>query len=244
MLSSWQNLIKVLVVSTAVSGWVIWGMGTFEKSHVVQENLELAELNRVLLSDVHDIQLKYKELREMREIARKPPVIQFDEKKLEQGIIASLENRNRSIVEKLDDFYSKFQRDLKEVMKTRMAKITPDLPKAKSEPVRLGTLSVSANGASYQTPAKESQLTQISRAPELKKGKIISVDKKDNFVIIDIGEQAGVEQGMRLLAQRGNQKLADLQVIESRNSISACNVDCLTPGCTLKVDDVVLLSGL
>ncbi|MBI4706691.1 MAG: hypothetical protein HY761_02020 [Candidatus Omnitrophica bacterium] len=55
-------------------------------------------------------------------------------------------------------------------------------------------------------------------------GKVVAINRESNFLIIDLGNNAGVKQGDSLHVYRGNQSIALLQVIQVRSNISACDI--------------------
>lgn len=55
-------------------------------------------------------------------------------------------------------------------------------------------------------------------------GKVLSVDRENNFAIIDLGENTGIKKGDMLKVYRGIQAIADLIVMEARRNISACDI--------------------
>ncbi len=69
--------------------------------------------------------------------------------------------------------------------------------------------------------------------------KIIAVNEENNFVIIDAGEKDGLTAGMRLGVYREGIKIADLEVIETRAEIAACDILQVKPGLELNVGDAV-----
>ena len=60
-------------------------------------------------------------------------------------------------------------------------------------------------------------------APGLQ-GKVISVNEANNFVIVDLGEQAGVRLGDNLSVYRDSKYIARLEVIQIRKDISAADL--------------------
>jgi len=96
--------------------------------------------------------------------------------------------------------------------------------------------------------AKEVQLPPIVVTPKTEakiltekglEAKIIAVNTENNFVIIDAGEKQGLTAGMRLGVYREGVKIADLEVIETRAEIAACDILRVKPGLELNVGDVV-----
>lgn len=55
-------------------------------------------------------------------------------------------------------------------------------------------------------------------------GKILSINEPNNFVIVDLGQNSGVNIGDQLSVYRGSQYVARLQIIQVRNDISAADI--------------------
>jgi chromosome segregation ATPase len=55
-------------------------------------------------------------------------------------------------------------------------------------------------------------------------GKILSINRENNFAIIDFGEDAGIKVGDGFAVIRTGQKIANLEVIQTRRNISACDI--------------------
>jgi len=90
--------------------------------------------------------------------------------------------------------------------------------------VELPPIVVSPEGSSVSPSASESTSQDwLSKSPSLE-GKIIAVNQKDKFVIIDLGKDAGLKVGDRLEVKRAGKKIASLAVIETRKDISACDI--------------------
>ena len=65
------------------------------------------------------------------------------------------------------------------------------------------------------------------RAPEITTalmGNILSVDKDNNFVIIDLGEDTGTKVGDTFQVYRGDRVIATIEVIQARRDIAACDI--------------------
>lgn len=89
-------------------------------------------------------------------------------------------------------------------------------------------------------PGPGPQPTQAQGAAlpaQVKESKVLAINKENNFVIIDKGEDAGVKMGDTFKAFRDGKAVADLEVIQVRNSISACDIKKETSA--LKVGDSV-----
>lgn len=55
-------------------------------------------------------------------------------------------------------------------------------------------------------------------------GKILAVNKDNNFVIIDLGEEAGIKVGDALRVYRGDKPIAIIEAIQTRRNITACDI--------------------
>ncbi len=55
-------------------------------------------------------------------------------------------------------------------------------------------------------------------------GKVLLVNKDSNFIIIDLGEDSGIKTGDSFGVYRDSQSIADVEVIQIRKNISACDI--------------------
>lgn len=69
-------------------------------------------------------------------------------------------------------------------------------------------------------------------------GRIITVNAKHRFVVINLGRESGVQDGMTFDVYRDGEKIGRVQVIETRKNISACDIREISTG-RLKVEDTV-----
>jgi septal ring factor EnvC (AmiA/AmiB activator) len=56
-------------------------------------------------------------------------------------------------------------------------------------------------------------------------GEVLAVNKENNFVVIDLGESAGLKLGDRLNVYRQDKIIAVVKVIRTRKTISACDIE-------------------
>jgi len=56
-------------------------------------------------------------------------------------------------------------------------------------------------------------------------GEVLAVNKENNFVVIDLGESAGIKVGDRLNVYRQEKVIGVIKVIRTRNTISACDIE-------------------
>jgi len=55
-------------------------------------------------------------------------------------------------------------------------------------------------------------------------GKVLAINKENNFVIVDLGEESGVKVGDAFRVYRGDKPVANIEVIQARRNISACDI--------------------
>jgi len=68
-------------------------------------------------------------------------------------------------------------------------------------------------------------------------GRVVSINSENNFVIVDVGEDAGVRVGDKLSVYRGSKYIAGLEVIQVRKDISAADIK--QKGSRIEVGDAV-----
>lgn len=55
-------------------------------------------------------------------------------------------------------------------------------------------------------------------------GKILAVNKENNFVVIDLGEDAGIKVGDTFQVYSGNERIGTVEVIKTSKSVAACDI--------------------
>ena len=68
-------------------------------------------------------------------------------------------------------------------------------------------------------------------------GKVLAVNRDNNFVIMDLGGEQGIKVGNTFVVYRGDQPIADVEVVQARQSISACDIKRETT--PIKVGDTI-----
>ena len=104
----------------------------------------------------------------------------------------------------------------------------------KSVPVELPPIVVQSAATSFQAVA------DVFAADETR-GEIIAVNKEENFVVIDIGDDSGLKVGSILDVMRGESKLATIEIIETREEIAAADIKELKQNFSLREGDIVIL---
>ncbi|KPK97005.1 MAG: hypothetical protein AMJ95_11465 [Omnitrophica WOR_2 bacterium SM23_72] len=130
--------------------------------------------------------------------------------------------------------------DDKEVMERRFAQLEGKLTERLAMATELKAGLEEIQGSSVLTGESKKESVELppivvrpsSVAPEAKAqegamtagGKILAINKDSNFVIIDVGEQAGVKIGDTFRAYRLDKAIATLEVIQTRRNIAACDI--------------------
>ncbi|MDD4900376.1 MAG: hypothetical protein PHG68_07335 [Candidatus Omnitrophica bacterium] len=97
---------------------------------------------------------------------------------------------------------------------------------AKEEPVELTPIVVrppseTTTMPSITTPAAETSAASIPQ----KEGKISAVNRDNNFVIIDLGEEQSARVGdVFNVYNKANKPIGVVEIIETRKAISACDI--------------------
>jgi len=73
-------------------------------------------------------------------------------------------------------------------------------------------------------PPKSSKVRAVEEEAFELEGRIITVNDKHRFVVIDIGRDSGVQRGMPFSVYRAGKKVGKIEVIETRENIAACDI--------------------
>ncbi|MBP7088444.1 MAG: hypothetical protein KBB01_04010 [Candidatus Omnitrophica bacterium] len=72
-------------------------------------------------------------------------------------------------------------------------------------------------------------------------GRIIAVNHQEQFVIIDLGETSGLRPGALFRIMRDGREIGSVEVIETRNEISAADIKEVIGGLTIQEGDVAVI---
>lgn len=91
-------------------------------------------------------------------------------------------------------------------------------------------------------PRIETQVAQqaqptMNRIIPLFEGNVLAVNRDYNFVIIDLGEESGIKEGLTFQVYREGKSIADIEVIQTRKSLAACDIKKQTTA--IKVGDTI-----
>lgn len=135
--------------------------------------------------------------------------------------LTDLEKENVSLSEKLNDIESFLQEKrtqvdkLKEQLEGKLERSRQIISEQTKESVELPPIVV-------RPP--ESGVSVVAPSEKFLSGKILAVNKENNFVIIDLGQDHGIKTGDVFKVYRQDKAIASLEVIQLRKEISACDI--------------------
>jgi len=220
-----------------------------EKRAIEQKLRDSEQVAQILSSDF----LKEKELSKEDKLA-------FEKIATENSALKSRMREFESIAEEYNGLLSE-----KENMKERIARLENDIEYKNQEMDRF-RLALQENAGkssemraeAYQSPGevelpkivlnKEPQKIARLTTPALErsgedqgtKGRVVTVNKDHNFVVIDLGKQDGVEIGARFNVYRGGALLGLVEVIQARDRIAAADIKDLQEGMNIEINDIVV----
>lgn len=123
-----------------------------------------------------------------------------------------LKNKNSELEIVLKDSLAKIEKLKKQLRFAKISATVPAAPVSDGNAVELPPISV--------PPQSQKYLEETS--PRI--GKVVSVNKENNFVIINLGSNSGIKVGDSFSVRRGRNSIATLRVIQTRNSVAACDI--------------------
>ncbi len=157
---------------------------------------------------------------------------------LEEKLV-SMQQQNQSLNRRIDEMQNILQDRNTQIegLKTKVENMVAGLPPSggmkKDVPVELPPITVRPQ------PEKAAQKqTMPSPAMLSIAGKIVAINRENNFVVIDLGDDAGIKLGDTFQAyNREGVPIASLEVIQTRKNISACDIK--NESATLAVGDTI-----
>lgn len=150
-----------------------------------------------------------------------------------------LYEQNRILSQKLEKLYKTTNEKIAEI---NLAKITLEETIAQARKaidnewnlVDLGSISVNPN--SPQKPGKPE-----SRKFSKKEGKVLALNQDHGFVIVDLGKVDGIKNDTTLSLNQNGQTIGKLKILEIRDVMTACNIQELSSGKKIQINDPVLI---
>jgi len=163
--------------------------------------------------------------------------------------LKSLNNRRADLETKLQEFQkeksaieSKFngmQAMLTEKI-SQISELKEELDAIRSGEANLESVSRKKESVELPPIVVHSQSERKAKQPDESvklTGKILAINKESNFAIIDLGMDSGINVGDAFQVYRQGEPIADIEVIQVRKSIAACDIKKETT--PLKVGDII-----
>jgi chromosome segregation ATPase len=136
--------------------------------------------------------------------------------------LADAQEKNTTLEKRFDE--------MEVLLKDKMAAVesiksnTETAPqKAKDESVELSPITVRPAQPAVSASRSRSEARQADNAGAFR-GKIVALNRDNNFVVIDIGQDSGVSVGDTFQVYRDNKLIGKLEAIQVRQDIAACDI--------------------
>ncbi len=138
----------------------------------------------------------------------------------------------------------------REVLSKRLTELDQMLQERVDQIVQVKDDIKNARVQAQEISTKESKVVQLQpivvKAEEEKGtkkkaagGQVLAINEENNFVIIDMGEDDGIKVGQTFSVYRNSQKIASIEVIQTRKEISAADIKNVGSGAKIKIGDMV-----
>ncbi|MBU1911940.1 MAG: hypothetical protein KKB22_00195 [Candidatus Omnitrophica bacterium] len=233
------------------------------KAESMDKDMKLAKLQE----EKSAIEQKLKNSEQVAEIISADFLKEKDLNKDVKAISEQIETENSGLKSKISEFkeIAKEYNDLlaeKENMKAKIVSLQSDL-EYKNQEINKFKVALQENAASskdiraetYHSPEevdlppiraqKVAKLTSpsLERVGETTaglKGRIITINKEHNFVVIDLGRQDGIDIGNRFNVYRGEMFLGSVEIIQARDRIAAADIKDIKEGLDIEINDTVV----
>ena len=154
--------------------------------------------------------------------------------------IAALEDS--PLVQKIKEtLKNESSESVKKIVENALNKI--ELIKA-GNPVALEPIVVTGEEGARAGESKQGKEAPVPRGDV--KGVVLSVDRKDNLIVINVGSKESVREGDRLKILKDGKEIAQAEVISARSGLSAAVVESIDPAYTINSikenDDVIVIA--
>jgi chromosome segregation ATPase len=237
-----------------------------ELSRLKAENMDKDAKLAKLQEDKISIEQRLKNTEQVAQILSGDLLKEKDSGKEDKAMSERIVMENKALMSKVSEFegVAKEYNNLlaeKENMKTNIARLESDI-EYKNREIDKFKIALQENAAgpgetraeAYHSPEevdlppivakKIAKLTtpsleRIGESSELK-GRIVTINKEHNFVVIDLGRQDGIDIGNKFNVYRGETFLGSIEIIQARDKIAAADIKDLTEGMYIEINDTVV----
>jgi hypothetical protein len=232
------------------------------KTESADKDLKLSEMQK----DKTSIEQKLKNTEQVAQILSGDLLKEKNSGKEDKAMSEKIAMENNALRSKISEFeeIAKEYNGLlaeKENMKTNIARLESDIEYKNREIDKIKT-AFQENSAGFQetraeayhspeevnlppiVAQKTAKLTapsfeRIGESAELK-GRVVTINKEHNFVVIDLGKQDGISIGNKFNVYRGDTFLGSVEIIQARDRIAAADIKDLTEGMSIEINDTVV----
>jgi len=143
--------------------------------------------------------------------------------------LKSLSNQKASLEQRLSDTelakadLDKRIKDMSEMLEYKLTQVMD--VKEDLQQIQQGTqLTPSSQKSSVDLPPIIVRSAPQAPSPAKYTAQVLAVNRENNFVIIDLGEQDGLNPGINFGVYRDGNKIATIEVIQTRKNVSACDI--------------------
>ena len=156
--------------------------------------------------------------------------------KEKEEAIRKLTEQNRMLSAKMDRLYQVTTGKISEINVAKIAleeTVTGAKDKIDQEwnTVNLGSISVDQKD-------KSPEAAQPRSGPKTR-GKVLAINEDHGFVVVNLGKIDNLNSSANLEIVRGGKNIADLNVLEIRDVMAACNIKNLADGQKIQINDAV-----
>ncbi len=232
------------------------------KAESMDRDLSLAKLQE----EKNLIEQKLKDSEQVAQIITNDLLREKDINKNDKVVYANVAMENNALKTKLSEFeeiakeYNSLLAE-KENMNAKLARLESDI-EYKNQEINKYRVALQDSAAksqeirveAYHSPEEvnlppiRAQKTAMLTAPSLEKpggrqelkGRIVTVNREHNFVVIDLGRQDGVDIGNKFNVYRQEIFLGTIEIIQARDRIAAADIKDLKEGMAIEINDTVV----
>ena len=233
------------------------------KAESMDKDMKLAKLQE----EKSAIEQKLKNSEQVAEIISADFLKEKDLNKDVKTISEQIETENSTLKSRISELgeiakeYNSFLAE-KENMKAKIASLQSDL-EDKNQEINKFKVALQENAARSQEtraetyhspeevdlpPIRAQKIAKLT-SPSLErvgettaglKGRIVTINKEHNFVVIDLGKQDGIDIGNRFNVYRGEMFLGSVEIIQARDRIAAADIKDIKEGMDIEINDTVV----
>ncbi|VAX37735.1 hypothetical protein MNBD_UNCLBAC01-179 [hydrothermal vent metagenome] len=204
------------------------------KEEVKQENVALEEKVEMFIIARKKLDEKIKKKKEdsQKKVAEFKTLLQAEAERLKE--IESLKKVNKELEQKNKDLQGQVTKILEEgkLLKednkgSEVIKEMGEVKKKVKNKVELEPIIVTPASGKIAKDNKEKKSVQEEVAQTVAnsmKGRIISVDRETEFVIVDLGKKSGIKMGQVMSVYRGKEYLGDIKITRIQPKMSAADL--------------------